>query len=53
MGVEGFSKICKGINGGKDLDANYLQGIYYQILNKPISFSEHERKIRIEEQSEK
>ena len=42
MGIEGFSKICKGINGGKDLDSNYLQDIYQQILNKPISLSEHD-----------
>lgn len=42
MGIEGFSKICKGINGGKDLDPNYLQDIYNQILNKPISLSEHD-----------
>lgn len=42
MGVEGFTKILKGINGGKDLDSNYIQDVYNQILNKPISLLEHE-----------
>jgi len=42
MGLEGFTKICKGINGETDLDQEYLADIYEQIKNNPLTLIEHE-----------
>jgi brefeldin A-inhibited guanine nucleotide-exchange protein len=42
MGVEGFKKMIKGINGGKDLDDEFIKDVYLQILQKPISLLEYE-----------
>ncbi len=42
MGVEGFKKMIKGINNGKDLDDEFINDVYLQISQKPISLTEYE-----------
>jgi hypothetical protein len=42
MGTEGFKKMIKGINGGNDLDDEFINDIYKQILERPITLLEHE-----------
>lgn len=42
MGIEGFKKMLKGINGGKDFEENFINDIYKQISEKPISLTEFE-----------
>jgi len=42
MGFEGFKKMIKGINGGKDLEDEFINDIYLQISQKPISLIEYE-----------
>jgi Sec7-like guanine-nucleotide exchange factor len=42
MSLEDYMKMLKGVNGGKDLDREFLETIYSTVENEPFTLAEDE-----------